>query len=204
MKILQHNLYMKTIFSSGKGLYKQFTKKCSFSSNASLLLQRDNNSAPSKVTGLSTRSEDGAYTWNTRNPTPVPAEDLYSTKKFFRAIAKTRKTKSENRVNKIAEYIIRGSMKKEKKITSEINAEREKDIQAVNRSYARDTDDFLQNLDKKVLINWYYDKQIKEHNRSSKEKFQNLMDSVITYKELNIPQYRYHSCFLFLDFDENI
>lgn len=51
---------MKTIFSSGKALYKH-------------------NSAPSKVTGLSTRSQYGAYT---RSSTSVTAVDLYSTKKF--------------------------------------------------------------------------------------------------------------------------
>jgi hypothetical protein len=88
-----------------------------------------------KLQVLFTRSQDGAYTLSS---TPVTPVDLYSTKKFLRAITKIHKTQYENRVNKTAEYIIRGSMKKEKKLTSEINAERKKDIQDVNRYYARE------------------------------------------------------------------
>lgn len=115
--------------------------------------------------------------------------NLYSVKKFERAIVKTRYTKSEERVNRIAEYIIGGSMKK--KITSEINADRKKDIQQAVIIYY--TSDMYEDkhIEEIAGINSYYDEQIKEHNQSSEKKFEKLMDVVINYKKCNIPQHRY-------------
>jgi hypothetical protein len=182
---------MKTRFSTGKALNKQFTKKGSLSRNASPLAVGDNRLAPPKVIGLFTWLLGGACTINTRSSTPEKALNLFSIRKFKWAIGKTR---SEKRVDKIAEYIIEDSMKKKRKLRRKMWQDHSKYIDQLVTEYRtsripiiKGKDWYIEESERSYT---YYLEQVKQLRQNSGKKYLELNDFVLEYKKQCIPGYR--------------